>query len=359
MAGDDRDPSQQTEEPTARRLQQAHEQGDQIKSVELQTLILLIGATIAVSVFGHRIAVSFIGNLKIFLAEPDRMATDGNALILMFKTLLGQLLAIFGPFLVVLMLFGIAGNVVQGMPSFTPSRIMPNLSKLSPLNGFKRMFGMDGISNLLKGLLKIAVVGLAIWTQLWPQRTGLEAVLTQSPAAVADDMSHLFIRLMTAALSAIALIAAIDYALQRHEFMKRNRMSKQEIKDEMKETEGDPKIKAKIRQLRIERSRKRMMAAVPKATVVITNPTHYAVALLYEQGKTAAPVCVAKGVDAVAFRIRDVAKEHDVPIIENPPLARALYASVEVDATIPAEHYKAVAQVIGYVLRLTGKLRPN
>ncbi len=141
--------------------------------------------------------------------------------------------------------------------------------------------------------------------------------------------------------------------------MQRNRMSKQEIKEEYRQTEGDPAVKAKIRQLRIERSRRRMIAAVPEATVVIMNPTHFAVALKYESGRMGAPVCVAKGVDALALRIRAVAEDHDVPIVENPPLARALYASVEVDQAIPAEHYKAVAQVIGYVMRLSGKMRAN
>ncbi|MEI9933057.1 MAG: EscU/YscU/HrcU family type III secretion system export apparatus switch protein [Rhizomicrobium sp.] len=147
--------------------------------------------------------------------------------------------------------------------------------------------------------------------------------------------------------------------MQRLRFMQRNRMSKQEIKEEYRQTEGDPAVKAKIRQLRIERSRRRMIAAVPEATVVIMNPTHFAVALKYESGRMGAPVCVAKGVDALALRIRAVAEDHDVPIVENPPLARALYASVEVDQAIPAEHYKAVAQVIGYVMRLSGKMRAN
>jgi len=139
-------------------------------------------------------------------------------------------------------------------------------------------------------------------------------------------------------------------------WLSRNRMSKQEIKEEYRQNEGDPTIKAKIRQLRHERSRKRMMAAVPKATVVVMNPTHYAVALQYESGKMAAPVCVAKGVDALALRIRAVAEEHDVPVVENPPLARALYAAIEIDEPVPAEHFKAVAQVIGYVFRLQGKI---
>jgi len=138
--------------------------------------------------------------------------------------------------------------------------------------------------------------------------------------------------------------------------MKRNRMSKQEVKEEHRQNEGDPAIKAKVRQIRIERSRKRMMASVPTATVVIMNPTHYAVALKYESGKTEAPICVAKGIDALALRIRAVAEENDVPVVENPPLARALHAAVEVDQAVPAEHYKAVAQVIGYVMRLNGQL---
>jgi flagellar biosynthetic protein FlhB len=147
--------------------------------------------------------------------------------------------------------------------------------------------------------------------------------------------------------------------MQRYRFMQRNKMSKQEIKEEYKQNEGDPHIKAKIRQIRQERAKKRMIAAVPGATVIITNPTHYAIALKYESGKMAAPVCVAKGVDLLALKIREVAKEHDIPIVENPPLARALHATVEVDEVIPQEHFKAVAQVIGYVMRLTGKIKAN
>jgi flagellar biosynthetic protein FlhB len=162
---------------------------------------------------------------------------------------------------------------------------------------------------------------------------------------------------MIAALAVLAVVAVLDYALQRYRFMQRNRMSKQEVKDELKQTDGDPAVKARIRKVRIERARRRMMAQVPEATVVITNPTHYAVALKYESGKMAAPICVAKGMDALALRIRAVAEEAEVPIVENPPLARALYASVELDEAVPPEHYKAVAQVIGYVMRLTGALR--
>ena len=156
---------------------------------------------------------------------------------------------------------------------------MPDFSKLSPLAGFKRMFGLEGWINLLKGLVKIAIVGVAIWTQLWPERGMLEAILDQSPAGVVGDMSHLLFKVLMAALAALAVIAGLDYFLQRIRFMQRNRMSKQEIKEEYRQNEGDPAIKAKVRQIRQERARKRMMAAVPNATVVIMNPTHYAVAL--------------------------------------------------------------------------------
>jgi flagellar biosynthesis protein FlhB len=218
------------------------------------------------------------------------------------------------------------------------------------------MFGFEGWMNLLKGLAKIAIVGMAIWTQLWPERGTLEAILTQSAVSVVGDMSHLLFKVLMAALSALLVVAGLDYFLQYNRFMKRNRMSKQEVKEEHRQNEGDPAIKAKVRQIRIERSRKRMMAAVPTATVVIMNPTHYAVALKYESGKTEAPICVAKGIDALALRIRAVAEENDVPVVENPPLARALHAAVEVDQAVPAEHYKAVAQVIGYVMRLNGQL---
>jgi flagellar biosynthetic protein FlhB len=219
------------------------------------------------------------------------------------------------------------------------------------------MFGPDGWMNLVKGLLKIAIVGMAIWTQLWPERTSLESILNQSTGDVVADMSHLLFKVFIAALSALAVIAVADYFYQRYRFFQRNKMSKQEIKEEYRQNEGDPHIKAKVRQIRHERARKRMMAAVPSATVVIMNPTHFAVALKYESGKMAAPVCVAKGVDAVALRIRAVAEENDVPVVENPPLARALHAAVEIDETVPPEHFKAVAQVIGYVMRLNGTLQ--
>jgi flagellar biosynthetic protein FlhB len=293
---------------------------------------------------------------RVFLEQPDRMAVDPKGIMMLMGTTVLHVGLLFAPIFAILVGMALSGHLLQTGFTFSTERLSLDFSKLSPVSGLKRLFGLDGISNLAKGLLKIAIVGAAVWTVLWPMRGQLGLLLDESPADTAGDMTHLIIHIMIAALAVLAVVAVLDYALQRFRFMQRNRMSKQEVKDEMKQTDGDPAVKARIRKVRIERARRRMMAQVPEATVVITNPTHYAIALKYESGKMAAPICVAKGMDALALRIRAVAEEAEVPIVENPPLARALYASVELDEAVPPEHYKAVAQVIGYVMRLTGAL---
>ncbi|HEY1838285.1 MAG: flagellar biosynthesis protein FlhB [Rhizomicrobium sp.] len=354
---DDRDDSQRTEEPTQRRLSQAHEQGDVVKSTEVTSFVLLMGVAIAFSMFARSAATGFIGDFRIFLEQPDQLAVDPGGAMLLLRHCLTSLALLLAPIFGVLMLMGVAGHVLQHRPVFSASRLAPDLSKLSLLSGLKRIFGLEGVTNLGKGLIKMAIVAVAVWTTVWPLRLTLQNALTQSPAAIAAQLSHIVVHMLTSALAVLAVIAVGDYMLQRYRFLQRNRMSKQEIKDEYKQAEGDPLIKGKIRQIRVERARKRMMAEVPKATVVIMNPTHYAVALKYESGKMAAPVCVAKGVDSLALKIREVAEENDVPVVENAPLARALYATVELDEAVPPEHFKAVAQVIGYVMRLTGQIR--
>ena len=354
---EERDDSQRTEEPTQQRLEDAREHGDVIKSTEVSTFAVLAGGTLAVAMFGRSAAEHFTAQFRGFLENSDQIGTDPGSLMILFRSVGLSFAGIVAPFIAVLVGSALAGHMLQSRPVIAFDRIKPDLSKLSPMTGFKRLFGFDGLTNLLKGAVKLGLVGVAVWTTLWPMRGQLEALLTQSPAAIASDMTTLVIRILFAALAVLAVLAAVDYFMQRFRFLRRNRMSKQELKEEFRRNEGDPAVKAKIKQLRRERARRRMMAEVPKATVVVTNPTHYAVALKYESGKMAAPICVAKGVDALALRIREVAEEHEVPIVENPPLARALYASVEIDEAVPAEHFKAVAQVIGYVMRLSGRTR--
>jgi flagellar biosynthetic protein FlhB len=187
---------------------------------------------------------------------------------------------------------------------------------------------------------------------LWPQKDELQNMSLLDPAALLPFLKERVVSMMLALTSAAAVIAGVDYVATRQSYMQRMKMTRREIKDELRQSDGDPMVKAKLRQIRIERSRKRMMANVPKASVVITNPTHYAIALRYEAGETPAPICLAKGVDAVAARIREVAEENNIPIVEDPPLARALFAAADVDEAIPREHYEAVAKVIGFVMRL-------
>ncbi|HEY8697110.1 MAG TPA: flagellar biosynthesis protein FlhB [Rhizomicrobium sp.] len=354
---DEQDTSQRTEEPTQRRLEEAQKHGDVVKSAEISTLVVLAGGALSIALFGHSTAEGFARAFRIFLEQPDQIGMDREAVMALFRGALWNLLGLLAPVFALIAGMGLAGHLLQHRPVFSAERLKPDLSKLSLAKGFKRMFGLDGFANLAKGTIKIAIVGAVMWMTVWPERGRLEGTLSESPAAIAGDMVHLLMRILIAALAVLAAIAAGDYMLQRYQFLKRNRMSRQEIRDEFRRTEGDPAIKARIRQLRIERAKRRMIAEVPKATVVITNPTHYSVALRYESGKTPAPICVAKGVDAVALRIREAADKHGVPIVENPPLARALYATVDLDEAVPPEHYKAVAQIIGYVMKLSGKAR--
>lgn len=352
---DDQDESEKTEEPTAKRLQQAREKGDVPKSQEIPGWFVLASGLVVIALLGPSIARHLAGTLSVFLARPHELSLDpAAALDLTAATAWTVALAVGFSFLI-LMGAGLAGHLVQTGLLFSTEKMQPKLSKLNPVEGVKRMFGPQGWANFLKGLGKMALVSAAIFVAIWPKRTELAALPAMDVSGILQVVMTDVILLFIAALVAYAAIAALDYIYQRQSFMKRNRMSRRDLKDELKQTEGDPMIRARLRQIRQERARRRMMAAVPDATVVITNPTHYAVALKYEQGVTAAPICVAKGADAVALRIRELAKENDVPIVEDPPLARALHATVEIDETIPAEHYKAVAKVIGYVLTLARK----
>jgi flagellar biosynthetic protein FlhB len=352
---EERDDSQRTEEPTQRRLDEALKKGDVVKSTELAMFVSMAGGTLALVLFAQSAARQFAADFTIFLQNPAQLSLEeGGASALLQKSVYG-LFAIVGPIFGLMLLAGLAGHLLQHPPFLSPQKLKPDFSRLSPMAGFKRMFGLDGIVNLIKGVAKILLVGTASFLAVWPERSRLASALDLDPAGISGLALALVGKVLIAALIVLAAIAAFDYFYQRQRFMARHRMTRQELKDEVKQSEGDPQVKARIRQIRFERSKKRMIAAVPEASVVIVNPTHYAVALKYESGKMSAPVCVAKGVDHLALTIRKVAEEHEVPIVENPPLARALYAAVDLDEEIPPEHYKAVAQIVGYVMRLANR----
>jgi flagellar biosynthesis protein FlhB len=351
MAEEEGESNERTEDPTPRRLEEALRRGDVVKSLEVNTWFMIAGGTLLVMMFAGPMAMSLQATFRGLLAKSYQIPTDGPALLALFKTLGLEVTAAVGIPLVLLGVAAFAGNIVQHRLLFTTEQIIPQLSRISPVAGFSRLFSRQALINLGKGLLKLCIVGAVMATLLWPQRHFLNGLVAGDPATILPVARSLSIKLLGAVVAILAIIAIGDYLLQYQQWFQRHKMSLQEIKEELRQSEGDPAIKGKQRQLRNTRMRKRIMAAVPKASVVVTNPTHFAVALRYERGMNA-PVCVAKGVDLIARRIREIAQAHNIPVIENPPLARALHGTVEIDQEIPQEHYRAVAEIIGYIMRL-------
>jgi flagellar biosynthesis protein FlhB len=350
------DSSEQTEDPTPRRLEQAIQRGDVVKSTEVSTWFMIGGATVVLMIFAGPAAVNLQNALRGLLAHSWQIPTDGPALVDLTRSLGETLLVTLGTPLLLLGLAALAGTMIQHRIIFSFEPLKPELSKISPIAGFKRLFSKVALANFFKGFAKLALFGAVIGALLWPQRRRMSGLIDVDPALILPIARSLAMQMLGTVVAILAIVAAADYLFQYRQWYDRHKMSLREMKEEFRQTEGDPAIKGKIRQLRQARSRKRMMAAVPKAAVVITNPTHYAVALQYERGM-AAPVCVAKGADLIARKIREIAEAHDIPIMENPPLARALHATVEIDQEIPQEHYRAVAEIIGYVMRLRGAFR--
>jgi flagellar biosynthetic protein FlhB len=252
---------------------------------------------------------------------------------------------------------GAAANLLQTGLRFTPDKLKPDFKKVSPAKGFERIYGPDGLMQFVKSLLKVAMTGAIAWWVLKPFMPQLATLSALEPAAMLPFSIDVLKRLVFAVAALTLVVAGADWLWQRQRFLTRMRMTREEVREDFKQTDGDPHVKARQRQIRHERARRRMMQAVPEATVVVMNPTHYAVALKYDAGESAAPMCVAKGMDSLALKIRAVAEEAGVPVIEDPPLARALYAAVDIDEMIPPAHYEAVAKIIGFILAAAGRRR--
>jgi flagellar biosynthesis protein FlhB len=346
----DEDSSDKTQDPTQKRLDDAHERGDVAKSQEVNTWFMIAGATLVLSSFSGSIG-SIQMPLRNLIANSWMVRVDGPGLLMLGQRLEYMLLAALGVPFLMLIIAALAGNMLQHRLVWSGESLKPSFSKISPASGAKRIFGKQAAANFAKGLFKLIALGTVMATILWPERFRLESMLQFDAATMLGVILSLTLRLLGSAVAMLAVVAIADYFFQYRQWYERQKMSLQEMKEEFKQSEGDPHVKGRLRQLRQARMKKRMMAAVPKASVIITNPTHYSVALSYERGMSA-PLCVAKGVDTIALKIREIAKAHDIPIVENVPLARALYATVEIDAEIPVEHYHAVAEIIGYVMGL-------
>jgi flagellar biosynthetic protein FlhB len=351
----DEDDASKTEEPTERRLEKSREDGETAVSQEVKTWAMLTCATLLVVMAVPTLAKSTMTLGAFFLDHADSLDVD----VLSAQSAVTDSLRAVGwslaPFFLFLVVVAMGAGLVQSGLIWAPKKIAPDFKRISLGSGLKRVFGSQALVEFIKGIFKIALVaGLGVAVSI-PWIRDLELLPAITTLGALDRSFDMAVALMAAAVGAMTFIAAADYAYQRYSHHKKMLMTRQQVRDEHKQSEGDPHIKARIRQLRMERSQQRMMAAVPDADVVITNPTHFAVALKYDMEKMAAPRVVAKGADFLAKRIRELAAEHGIVVMENPPLARALYATVDLDSEIPTEHYKAVAEVIGYVMNLKQK----
>lgn len=346
-----------TEDPTPRRLEEARRKGDVAKSQDLPTWAALAAAVSVLALAGGWMSRDLLFALAPFVSHPETFTLDNGGAAVVVRRAVQAVLPLLVLVMAVTSLAGVAANLMQSGFMFTGEKLKPDFKKVSPHQGFKRLFGVDGLVQFLKSILKVVVMTIVCWLVLKPHGAELAGLVRMEPSALLPFTFALFKALAFSVVGVLGVAAAADWFWQRHRFIKRMRMTREEVKEDMKQSEGDPHIKARQRQIRMERARRRMIQNVPKATVVITNPTHFAVALRYVAGETDAPECVAKGIDKVAFRIRAVALEAGVPIIEDPPLARALYATVDVDTAIPNQHFEAVAKIIGFILN-AAKARP-
>lgn len=343
---------ERTEDPTARRLQQAQERGQIARSREFNTAVMLIVASTVLWIFGTRMAdgMARLMRQSFRMERDDLLAPD--AMLRHLAADSWEMVKLIGPFLALMMVVALAAPIGVGGWNFSSEAMEPKFDRVNPWNGIKRMFGTHGLIELGKSLLKVVLIGVVTWLMVQHYWTAMLALAGQSllPAlAHASDMVGFSLLVLSLALG---LVAAVDVPLQLWEFHRNLRMTRQEVRDEMKDTEGRPEVKGRIRQMQMEVAMRRMMEDVPKADVIVTNPTHYAVALKYDQAVGGAPRVVAKGADLIAMQIRNVGVSAHVAVLTTPPLARALYHSTEIGREIPAGLYMAVAQVLAYVYQL-------
>jgi len=344
------DKESRTEEPTEKKIADAVEKGNVPRSREMAVFASLLGILVAASFLIGTGSVHLAGTMSVLMDNPGGFVLaggpDANQLL---WAVMGQLTLFLAPVVVMLMLAGLAAAFFQHAPTLAVEQITPKWSRVSPAAGWERVFGAPGVMEFAKSLFKFGVIGAVAAMMLSGEQSAVSGALFITPSAVPGLILALVVKLVSAVAVAIALMVAGDLLWTRFRWRSELRMTRQELKDELKESEGDPLLKSKRRSLARDRARRRMIASVPKATVVIANPTHYAIALQYDRAKGGAPLVVAKGADLIALKIREIASRHAVPIVEDKPLARALYDAVEVGQWIPPEFYRAVAKILHHI----------
>lgn len=343
---------EKTEDPTPKRIREAREKGDVPRSKELATTLVLMTAVASVFVFGAQLADKLLGIVESNFILDRQSIFDTNKMLAHFEaSSWDALLGVAGIFSVILVA-ALIGPIALGGWNFSSKSLAPKGSRISPLAGIKRMFSLKALVELFKAIAKFSLVGGFAILILWNLRSEILALGTFEARPAIKEAIDIVVWVFMALSAVLILIAVVDVPYQLYEYTEKMKMTLQEVKDELKNTEGKPEVKGRIRQLQREIAQRQMMKSVPEADVVITNPTHYAVALKYDGEGRGAPILVAKGVDFLAFKIREVAEEHDVPILSAPPLARAIYNFTELEEEIPSGLYMAVAQVLAYVFQL-------
>ncbi len=344
-----------TEEPTAKKREEAAKKGQVGKSQEVSTAFVLLIGFFVIKALWERIYAN-IAEYTVYIFGHLNQTIDVETVLNLFIGMVFVLGQTAFPIMIAVMIVGLAVNIFQGGWHFNSEKLEPKLDNLNPINGFGRLFSKRSLVELVKSLLKIAIIGFFIYNYLKDEIFTMPQFIFYDLTTSLSKISDIIFGLVFQVIGVIMILAFADLAYQKWQTTQDLKMTKQEVKDEFKQVEGDPQIKGKIRQKQRQMAMSRMMQEVPKADVIVTNPTHFAVALKYEKGMMA-PKVVAKGADFVAQKIKSVGRENDVPLVENRPLARALYASAEVGDFVPRELYQSVAEVLAYVYRLKHRRR--
>ncbi len=346
---------EKTEPASGRRIEQAREEGQVPQSRELSSFLVLMGGVVLLWTSSSWLSMRLTGAVSRALTFDRAAAFHAENLPRLFMQEMGEALLTLAPLLLTVVVAALAGSLVLGGLNFSSKSLTPDLTKLDPLKGLTRIVSLNSLSELVKGILKAGLVGSAVVWVVVHEQEAVFALIDEPLESGLHDAAQMILFSTLVIVASMALIVALDVPFQLWQYYKKLRMTKEEVRKEMKETEGDPQLKARIRSQQREVARRRMMAAVPKAQVVVTNPTHFAVALAYE-AQMAAPRVVAKGRGVIAQKIRELAQAHGVPLVEAPPLARALYTHVELEQAIPATLFRAVAEVMAYVYQLNAYL---
>ena len=343
---------EKTEQPTGRRIEQAREEGQVPQSRELSTFFVLIAGVTGLWMMGGWVSQRITDTLRHGFSFERAAVFDTVLMLRTFNLVFTEVLITMLPLFAVLMVAALAAPISLGGFVFSSKVLALKPERMNPLKGLGRMFSVHGLAELVKSVLKTVVIGSLAVFAVWREREHVFALMNRSLQQAIPEFFQTLLFASLIIVLGLAIIAMMDVPFQLWQYHRRLRMTRDEVKRENKEQEGDPHLKARIRSIQREMARRRMMAEVPKADVVVTNPTHFSVALKYDSGKMGAPVVVAKGVGAVALKIREIAAENDVPLLEAPPLARALNAHCELGQAVPAQLYTAVAEVMAYVYQL-------